>query len=161
VLSELVSQLRALELVLLPLLRQFLLAQGLAGDPAENGAEGPADRGAHDGGCDARYLPEKRGRALREAAYAAKGSAKELITFQLAGQLVLLELLRKLVLFPLVLLAFMLLELNEACQLLFEFQFAFICGCHDDASLTWRCLMQGLARLARRASRIFQGAATG
>ena len=105
-----------LELVRLPLLRQFLLAQGLAGDPAENGAEGPADRGADDGGCDARYLPEKRCCALREAAYAAKGPAKELITFQLAGQLVLLELLCKLVLFPLVLLAFMLLELTEAAD---------------------------------------------
>ena len=112
-------------------------------------------------GAATRYSPEKWCCALREAAYAAKGSAKELIPFQLAGQLVLLELLCKLVLFPLVLLAFMLLELTEACHFLFEFQFAFICGRHDEPSLTWRCLMQALAGVVRRASRIFQEAATG
>src|SRR5262245_6820471 len=170
VLLEFVRQLRLLEfmrqlvllefmrqLVLLQFVRQLFLAERLAGDPAENGAERTTDRRAHHGGSDSRDRLEKRCRTPYEAADAAKGSTEELLAFELAGELVLLEL----VLFPLVLCAFVLLELAEAFQLPFEFQFqfAFICGRHDDSSSTWRCLMSACPRLGRRASRIFQEAA--
>src|SRR5208282_5246388 len=115
-------------LVVLPLVRgQLVLAQSLAGNPAQNGAERTADRGADHRRGDTGYRAKNGCRAADEAPDASSDPSKELVCFEL----VLLELVGSLMVFPLQL-AFMLLELAEAPQFPFELQlqFAFIRGRH-------------------------------
>src|ERR1700730_9109273 len=100
-------------LMVLPLVqRRFFFAQGLAGDTAENSAERAADRRADDRRGDSGDRAKNRRRQGDAPSDSSGDPPEELIRFKLVRQLVVLEFVSQLVVFPLQL-TFMLLGLAE------------------------------------------------
>src|SRR5215475_4643220 len=81
VLPEFMSQFGVFELVGEFGLLEFLFTERLAGDPAKNGAERTANRGANHGRRYAGYTLEKRCSTPDETAYAAGNTPPKLVSF--------------------------------------------------------------------------------